>query len=210
MNGNPDRGSRVCLVDDDPVFRTTVVSYLERSGLEVEAYPSALAYLERREGDPPACLVLDLELPGLSGLELQELLGGAQAEVPIVFVSGYATLPDGVRAMRQGAVDFLQKPFPREALLRAVREALARDDASRAAARARGEAVDRIDRLSDRERRVCELVVQGLTNAEVAALLAANENTVKSLRKRAMEKLGVESLPDLVRLFDRRQAPPER
>lgn len=204
MITRPTSGARVCVVDDDPLFRTATAATLERSGYIVTAYPTALAFLEAEQGRPPACLVLDLEMPGLSGLELQERLAGVV--LPIVFVSGHAAVPDGVRAMRRGAVDFLSKPFPREDLLRAVEEAIARGVAERAAASELQRAEERIAALSDRERRVCELVVQGLTNAEIGALLGANENTVKSLRKRGMERLGVESLPELVRLFDRRAA----
>jgi len=205
MESHLPPGTRVALVDDDPAFRASLVALLERSGLVVEAFPSALAYLERRGGEPPACLILDVDMPGLSGLELQELLGGARADLPIVFVSGHADVPASVRAMRHGAVDFLQKPFPRAALL----DALSRAWAAAAAARAEREEDRRVEALvaslSPRELQACELAAQGLTNAEIAALLATKENTVKSLRKRAMDRMGVESLPDLVRLLDRRK-----
>jgi FixJ family two-component response regulator len=201
-------GTRVAVVDDDPAFRTGLVMMLERHGLLVEAFPSAFAYLEHRKGGEPDCLILDLDLPGLSGLELQDLLAGSGSRLPVVFVSGHADVPASVRAMRQGAVDFLQKPFPQAALLRAVAEALARVEKERAARVLHQDADARIAGLTERERRVCELAVQGLTNGEIGALLGANENTVKSLRKRAMDRLGVDSLPDLVRLFDRRTGTP--
>jgi FixJ family two-component response regulator len=126
--------------------------------------------------------------------------------VPIVFVSGHSDVPSSVRAMRHGAVDFLQKPFPRDELLDALFRAISRAAEGKAAREEQVRVQELVGRLSERELQVCELAVQGITNAEIAALLGTNENTVKSLRKRAMDRMGLESLPDLVRVLDKRRS----
>jgi FixJ family two-component response regulator len=196
-------GTRVCVVEDDPIFRRTLVSFLGGEGLAVQDFSSAEDYLARRPAEPPHCLVLDLEMPGLSGLELQRVLAGSGPAAPVVFVSGAGDVPTSVAAMRQGAVDFIQKPFPRQALLDAMASAVARS-ARLASDREELAGLEaRLAALSPRERQVADLVVQGLLNKQVAGALGTTESTVKVHRTRLMEKLGLESLPELVRLLDR-------
>jgi RNA polymerase sigma factor (sigma-70 family) len=209
---SPTTGARLGVVDDDPTFRRTLVAALQSGGHQVDEYESAADYLARRPAAPHDALVLDVDMPGLSGLELQRILGDAGGP-PVLFVSGSSDIPQSVRAMRQGAVDFLLKPFRREQLLEAVGRALSRSARERAATLELEQLEAALGRLTDRERMVCELVAQGLLNKQVAGTLGTTENTVKVHRTRALEKLGVTSLPDLVRLLERwRQlkAPPDR
>jgi RNA polymerase sigma factor (sigma-70 family) len=199
----PATGARLGVVDDDPVFRRTLVGCLQGAGYQVDEYEAATDYLRRRPTAPHDVLVLDVDMPGLSGLELQAALGSGAAAPPVVFVSGTADIPQSVRAMHQGAVDFLVKPFQQEQLLEAVRRALSRGSRERAEALELRALEEALARLTERERMVCELVAQGLLNKQVAGSLGTTENTVKVHRTRAMEKLGVSSLPDLVRLLER-------
>ncbi len=201
-------GTRVCIVDDDPAFLRTLETFLRGVGLEVEAYRSAPAFLARPAENPPACLILDLDMPDLSGLELQEALGRSGVGPPVVFVSGAADVPSSVKAMRGGAVDFLTKPFPRQDLLLAIEEAVAREARERAERDEIARLTALLGKLTARERQVCDLVAQGLPNKQVGALLGTTENTVKIHRSRAMRKLGVGSLPELVRILDRVRKPP--
>jgi RNA polymerase sigma factor (sigma-70 family) len=196
-------GSRVSVVDDDPYFRRMLVSILEGAGLAVQDFSSAEDFLARRPAESPACLVLDLDMPGLSGLDLQQALSGTPDSAPVVFVSGTGDVPTSVKAMRQGAVDFIQKPFAREALLDAIADAVARSARQETEREelARLEAL--LASLSPRERQVADLVSQGLLNKQVAATLGTTESTVKAHRTRLMAKLGLDSLPELVRLLDR-------
>jgi RNA polymerase sigma factor (sigma-70 family) len=196
-------GTRVAIVDDDPVFLRTLETFLRGAGLAVEAFRSAGDFLARGAGPRPECVVLDLDMPGLSGLELQEALGAREEGPPVVFVSGMADVPSSVKAMHRGAVDFLTKPFPREELLAAIGRAVERSARRRAEGEERQALAARLARLSPRERQVCALVVQGLLNKQIGAELGTSENTVKVHRSRAMHKLGASALPDLVRLLDR-------
>jgi len=200
-------GTRVCVVDDDLVFLRTIEAFLRSAGLEVEAFRSARAFLARSPGVPPACLVLDLDMPELSGLELQEALGRSGAGPPVVFVSGAADVPSSVKAMLGGAVDFLTKPFPRQALLSAIEDAVAREARERSEREESARIAALLAGLTARERQVCDLVAEGLPNKQVGALLGTTENTVKIHRSRAMRKLRVGSLAELVRLLDRARKP---
>ncbi len=196
----------IFVVDDDPSARTGIARLLASIGHRVEAFASPGEFLGREPHRGPCCLVLDLQMPGMDGLELQELLHERGHELPIVFVTGYGDVPSSVRAMKGGAVDFLEKPFGGEELLRAVgaamergrAESLAREETSALAARAAS--------LTPRERDVLALVVTGLLNKQVAARLGISEKTVKVHRARVMEKMAAHSLAELVRLAERLEA----
>ena len=189
----------VFVIDDDESVRRGIERLLRSVGLDVESFGSSREFIARPPPDRPACVVLDLRLPGASGLEVQETLSRAGREIPIIFISGYADVASSVRALKAGAVDFLQKPFNDQALLDIVHEALAR---SRTARRVRAE-LDairaRFDTLTPRERDVLRLVLRGLLNKQIAADLGISEKTVKFHRGRLMEKTRVGSVAELVR-----------
>jgi FixJ family two-component response regulator len=189
----------VFVIDDDDSVRRGLERLLRSVGLEVESFGSAREFIARPLPDRPACVVLDLRLPGASGLEVQETLSRTGREIPIIFISGYADVASSVRALKAGAVDFLQKPFSDQALLDIVNEALAR---SRTARRVRAE-LDairaRFGTLTPRERDVLRLVLRGLLNKQIAAELGISEKTVKFHRGRVMEKTGAGSVAELVR-----------
>jgi FixJ family two-component response regulator len=204
VDGSP---ATVFLVDDDPAVCRALARLIRTAGHEVESFTSAPDFLARAPHPGPACLVLDLRLPGMTGLELQDLLERAGRAVPIVFISGRADVPASVRAMKAGAVDFLGKPVDEAELLAAVAGALERDRARRAE-RAEREALDtRFSRLTPREREVCALVARGLLNKQIAGRLGTTEKTIKVHRGRVMAKLEVDSVAELVRLFDRVAGP---
>jgi FixJ family two-component response regulator len=198
----PSAGARLGVVDDDRIFRRSLALGLTQAGYHVDEYEDALDYLRRRPAAPHDALVLDVDMPGMSGIDLQTALSRGAAP-PLVFVSGAAEVPQSVAAMRQGAVDFLVKPFRLEQLMDALGRAVERGARDRALSLEREALEPLLGRLTERERTVCELVVTGRLNKQVAAELGTTENTVKVHRARAMEKLGLETLPDLVRLLDR-------
>ena len=176
---------------------------LRAAGHTVEAFASAREFLARERDDGPGCLVLDLRMPEMTGLELQDALERAGYAIPVVFVSGHGDIPASVKAMKAGAIDFLTKPVQNRDLLQAVERALARDCAARAARAERDAARARMARLTPRERQVCALVATGLLNKQVAAELGTGEKNIKLHRAHVMEKLGVGSVAELVRLVDR-------
>jgi FixJ family two-component response regulator len=189
----PEMRTTVFVVDDDDSLRRALERLLRAEGYTVEGFASAEAYLARAAHEGPGCLLLDLALPGIDGLALHARLARDAEALPVVFLSGHADIPASVRAMKLGAIDFLTKPADDKVLLAAVRAALARravqlDGHSRLAA------------LSEREREVMNLIVQGLRNRQIAAQLGITERTVKAHRARVMEKTGAASLPELVRL----------
>ena len=193
----------VFVIDDDDSVRRSLERLLRSVDLEVETFASAQDFLRKPMPDRPACVVLDLRLPGPSGLELQESLIRSGHEVPIVFISGHADVPSSVRAIKAGAVDFLQKPFSDQALLDIIHGALRRD---REARRDRAEVASirvRFDTLTPRERDVLRLVIQGRLNKQIAGDLGISEKTVKFHRGRVMEKTQVGSVAELVRQADR-------
>jgi FixJ family two-component response regulator len=192
----------VYVVDDDKGFLRSMDRLLRAAGYAVRTFPSARDFLVAERGRPPGCLLLDLRMPGVSGLELQEQLAAEGSELPIVFLSGHAEFHAGVRAMKRGAVDFLAKPFTEQDLLAAVATALERDRRAETTRAAREDALVRLARLTPRERQVCELVATGLLNKQIAAELGAAEKTIKCHRGRVMEKLAVGSVAELVRLVD--------
>jgi len=193
----------VFVIDDDDSVRRSLERLLRSVDLDVETFASAQDFLRKPMPDRPACVVLDLRLPGPSGLELQESLIRSGHEVPIVFISGHADVPSSVRAIKAGAVDFLQKPFSDQALLDIIHGALRRD---REARRDRAEVASirvRFDTLTPRERDVLRLVIQGRLNKQIAGDLGISEKTVKFHRGRVMEKTQAGSVAELVRQADR-------
>ena len=199
------------VVDDDDSFRTAVMRLLRAAGYEVRGYPSAGEFLLTRAADAPGCVVLDVRMPGPSGPDLPEALGKRNDTLPILFLTGHGDIPMSVRAMKAGAVDFLTKPVERQALLNAVRNALARDEDNRKARERDGTLRARVEALTPRERTVFTLVVAGKANKQIAAELGISERTVKAHRARVMEKMQVASLAELVHVADQLHAhtPPD-
>jgi FixJ family two-component response regulator len=191
---------RVLVVDDDPVMLSTARRVLERAGLSVETYDVPSAFLRTARLDPPCCVLLDLQMPGLSGLEVQDALARAATPPAVVFMSARADVPSSVRAMKGGAVDFLTKPFGAEDLVAAVRAALDRAEARLATAAKVDAARGRFSRLSPRERQVADLLVSGLKNREIASRLGTVEKTIKVHRGRIMKKVGAASFAELVKI----------
>jgi RNA polymerase sigma factor (sigma-70 family) len=195
------------VVDDDDSFRTAVTRLLRAAGYEVRSYPTAGEFLLARRDNTPGCLVLDVRMPGPSGLELQEAFGRRNDTLPIIFLTGHGDIPMGVRAMKAGAADFLTKPVQRRVLLHAVQNALARDGESRKAREQDGTLRARSETLTPREREVFDLVAAGKANKQIAAELGTSERTVKAHRAQVMRKMQVTSLAELVHVADRLQTP---
>jgi RNA polymerase sigma factor (sigma-70 family) len=199
--------SIVFVIDDDPSVRRAIERLIGCVGLQVEGFGSAQEFLAGNRPNVPSCLVLDMRLPGISGLNLQRQLAKANIHIPIIFITAHGDIPMTVRAMKAGAVEFLTKPFRDQDLLDAIQLALERDrgrcqqEAELAALR------ERFELLSPREREVVDLVVSGLPNKQIAAHIGTAENTVKVHRSRAMEKMQAQSLADLVKMVDRLRGP---
>lgn len=202
----------VFLVDDDPAVLKAIERLLRSEGLHVAAFGSPQEFLENHDPDAPGCVVLDLSMPELNGLDLQRTLAEREQARPTVFLSGQGDIPASVRAMKQGAVDFLTKPVNDGDLLNAIRQALARDRAARAQDADKAEVRRRLAPLTPREREVLSHVVAGRLNKQIAADLGTVEKTVKVHRAHIMRKLQVRSLAELIRLADKAglTAPPER
>lgn len=190
----------VHVVDDDDALRTALQRLLTAAGLRVKAYASAGEFLLEPPADAPGCLLLDLQMPGPSGLELQHSLARHGIGLPVIFLSGHGDLASGVQAMKAGAVDFLSKPIARELLLEAIERALRTDAARRAARRADAELQSRFAQLSAREREVFELVAAGKLNKQIAGALGIAERTVKAQRAQVMDKLGAANAAELGRI----------
>jgi FixJ family two-component response regulator len=193
----------VFVVDDDAAIRNSLRRLITSVGSTVEVFPSARAFLEARRPDAPGCLVLDVRLPGLSGLDLQRELAATDAELPIVFLTGHGDIPMSVHAMKAGAVEFLTKPFRAQELLDATRSAIERDRTMRAERQERTELRRRYASLTPRERDVLERIVAGLLNKQIAGELGTSEATVKEQRGHVMAKMQAGSVADLVRLASR-------
>jgi len=205
-----ERTQTVFVVDDDDSVRKSLVRLLKSMGYPARPYASAREFLDDWRQDPaPGCLVLDVQLPGLNGLELQEQLGGSAFPIPIVFITGHGDIPMSVRAMKAGAVDFLAKPFQDEDLLRAVQEAIACDQERQANDAEREVVTGLFAMLTPREREVMALVVRGLPNKRIATALGTSEKTIKVHRGRVMEKMKVQSVADLVRAAQKLGTGPE-
>jgi FixJ family two-component response regulator len=200
----------VFVVDDDAPLRESLKNLIRSVGLRVEAFASAQEFLRTKRPDLAGCLVLDVRLPGLSGLDLQKRIAEAEMEIPIIFITGHGDIPMTVQAMKAGAVEFLTKPFRDQDLLDAIQRALERDRKARER-RAEIEALRRrFDSLTPREREVMGLVVTGLLNKQVAGELGTSETTVKIHRHQVMEKMGAGSLVELVRMADRIGIPTQK
>jgi FixJ family two-component response regulator len=192
----------VFVVDDDPSVRRSTERLVRSMGFDVKAFASAAEFGNRGRVEGPACLVLDVHLPGMSGLDLQRELAASGVEIPIIFITGRGSIPMSVRAMKDGAVEFLTKPVRSRDLLAAIRAAIERDRASQLARRDTEALRQRYERLTAREREVLALVVRGLLNKQIAGELATSERTVKFHRAHIMEKMQAQSLAELVRMAE--------
>jgi len=193
----------VFVIDDDRLVRDAVTDLLRSIGLGAESFGSAQEFLQSNRPDAPGCIVLDVRLPGASGLEVQRMLAGSNVHLPVIFISGYGDIPMSVRAMKAGAVEFLTKPLHEQELLDAVQAAIERDRARRQEVRLVAELQERFISLTSRERDVLALVITGRPNKQVADELKLSEATVKIHRSQIMRKMRAKSLVDLVRMADR-------
>jgi FixJ family two-component response regulator len=193
----------VIVIDDDPSIRKAIDRLLRSVGLRVELFESAQEFLQSDRPDAPSCIVLDVRLPGQSGLNLQRNLAAADIRIPIIFITAHGDIPMSVRAMKAGAVEFLTKPFHDQDLLDAIEAALEKDRARRADEKLVAELKKRFETLTARERQVMHLVVAGRLNKQIAAELGISEMTVKIHRGQVFHKMQAVSLPDLVRMADK-------
>jgi len=193
----------VFVVDDDASVRDAVQRLIASVGLRVQTFGSTREFLSSKRPEAPACLVLDVRLPDSSGLELQDDLAQANVHIPIIFITGHADVPMTVRAMKAGAVEFLTKPFRGQELLDAIQQAIAKDRAAWNEREQMSELRGRYESLTPREKEVLKLVTSGLLNKQIGAELGTSELTIKTHRGHVMEKMGAESLADLVKMSER-------
>jgi len=193
----------VFIVDDDAGVRESLQELLESVGLHSQSFGTAQEFLATAHGDVPSCLILDVRLPGISGLDLQHELKRQRINIPVIFLTAHADVPMSVKAMKSGAVEFLTKPFRQQDLLDAVQRSLTRARSLREKERELTELRQRWERLGVREREVMNLVVSGMLNKQVAAELVASEATIKMYRSQVMKKMQAKSLPELVRMADK-------
>jgi FixJ family two-component response regulator len=208
--GMRDAKPSVLIIDDDPEFRDSVASLLRSVGLDTRQFASVSEFLKADPSDGPSCLVLDIRMPGRSGLELQRDLAAANRQVPIIFITAHADVPMTVQAMKGGAIEFLTKPFRDQELLDAVEAGLTRDRARRESDRALEALRERFSTLSSREREVMVRVTAGRLNKQIANDIGITESTVKVHRTNLMRKMQARSLPELSRMADMLQLAPEK
>jgi FixJ family two-component response regulator len=206
VKGKPQE-SLIYLVDDDEAVRDSLAMLFESIGLAYEAYPSALDFLQHYDPERHACLVADIRMPGLSGLELQQRLNDQRAEIPIVFITGHGDVPMAVTAMKSGAADFIQKPFRDQDLIDRINKALERDRDRRKSRAEQDEIRSRIALLTPREKEVMQRVVRGQANKVIAMDLGVSQRTVELHRARVMRKLKMRSLAELVHAVDKIAVP---
>ena len=200
----------VFVVDDDASVCQSLTWLIESVGIKVETFPSAAEFLKRHPHDGPACLVLDVRMPGLSGFDLQNQLAAAGRVIPIIFITGHGNVSMSVRAMKAGAVDFIEKPFEDQTLLDALNQSLEKDRQAKLEQAEKREIKQRVDSLTAREREVFKRVVAGMLNKQIAFEQGTTERTIKAHRARVMQKLQARSLADLVRLAVKAGIGPEK
>ena len=200
----------VFVIDDDASVRSSLKFLLSTVGLQAETFDSADSFLRKKRPDVPSCVVLDVRLPGVSGIDFQRELTARNISIPIVFLTGHGDIPMSVRAMKAGAVEFLTKPFRDQDLLDAVRVALDRDRTRREQETELADIRRRFDSLTSREQEVLSMVMNGMLNKQIAAELGTAESTVKVQRSRAMEKMQAESLAHLIKMMQKLQLPSQK
>ena len=203
QNRKTDHRPTVFIVDDDAPVRDSLSMLMKSVGLEAETFASAMEFLEHYDADRPGCLVLDIQMPGMSGLELQEQLNAMHAILPIIFITGHGDVPMAVSAIQHGAADFIQKPFRDQDLLDRINKALEQDQHNRETLLAIRGIEERLASLTPREREVMELIVEGRPNKVIAGDLDVSQRTVEIHRARVMEKMQASSLAHLVRMVMR-------